>query len=370
MMNVTVVTKQDRWNLQLRHTNPLTGAVVTKSAGTDNRRKAERAAAVWEAELRDNLGASGSMSWDAFLTRYEDEHLIFKARSTWKNYQSTFRKFESVIGKVRDVSAIDAAVCSRFSSTMLRDGVPATTVAKHLRQLGCALNWAESIGIINRAPKIRKPATPKRTTKGRALTLFEVCRFLIAARDTLDDDVATDWIDSLKAIWLTGLRISEAVQLHHERGPVRLDMASKYPRMIFDAEQKNAKEQQVPLTADAVKFFRRLDRTTGFALRFPGERKRRLGIQAVGRTIADIGKASGIKTGEKTHASAHDFRRSFGTRHALRVHPVILKILMRHDDLGTTLKYYVDLDCEAVAAEMFRTTPASHRYLGGRLKPQ
>jgi integrase len=143
---------------------------------------------------------------------------------------------------------------------------------------------------------------------------------------------------------------------------VRLDMASKYPRMIFDAEQKNGKEQQVPLTKDAVRFFRRLGRTEGYSLKFPGELKERLSVGTVGRMVGDIGEASGIRTGTNKFASAHDLRRSFGTRHALRVHPVILKILMRHDDLSTTLKYYIDLDCEAVAAELFRTTPASNRF--------
>jgi integrase len=67
---------------------------------------------------------------------------------------------------------------------------------------------------------------------------------------------------------------------------------------------------------------------------------------------------TGSETGK--HVTAHDLRRSFGTRWALRVHPLVLKKLMRHETLDTTLRFYVDLDDSQIAqaiAESPYTSP-------------
>ncbi len=52
-------------------------------------------------------------------------------------------------------------------------------------------------------------------------------------------------------------------------------------------------------------------------------------------------------------ASAHDLRRSFGTRWAKRVMPAVLKRLMRHASIQTTMGYYVDLDADEVADQLW-----------------
>jgi len=49
------------------------------------------------------------------------------------------------------------------------------------------------------------------------------------------------------------------------------------------------------------------------------------------------------------YASAHDCRRSFGTRWAYRVLPQVLQQLMRHERIETTLGYYVELEATRTA---------------------
>lgn len=351
---VTVRKRKGRENFQMAYNCPKSGKRYVRSTKTSNKKEAQRAALLWEMELQQTAGII-PVSWQSFLIRYEDEHLATKAADTRKNYQSTFRSFETHMGEFKRIDQIDAAVCSQFAAKLRTRKAPETTIAKHLRQIGAALGWAETMGIINQRPKIRKPPTPKRNFRGRSLSLFEFSRLLIATRDFLPCDLSHDWIDSLKAIWLTGLRISEAMQLHFNHGPIHLDMSAKHPRIVFQVEgQKNNLDQKVPLTQDAVRFFQQLGRTDGFALEFPGERVPRVGTQTAIRTISSIGEYSEIITGTGKFCSAHDLRRSFGSRWALRVHPIVLKILMRHEDLSTTLKYYVDLDCDAVAEQLLR----------------
>ena len=85
-----------------------------------------------------------------------------------------------------------------------------------------------------------------------------------------------------------------------------------------------------------------------------------------------IGKAAGVvtdqreKKGEvvKEFASAHDLRRSFGFRWSRRVMPTVLRELMRHAEISTTMKYYVGENAEATADELWNTVEQN---LGGAL---
>lgn len=95
-----------------------------------------------------------------------------------------------------------------------------------------------------------------------------------------------------------------------------------------------------------------------------------------------IGKAAGVKIKDRTKldedgkpvtvaqcASAHDLRRSFGFRWSRRVMPAVLKELMRHASIETTMTFYVGQNAEATADELWEchekaTQPASEEAVG------
>ena len=64
---------------------------------------------------------------------------------------------------------------------------------------------------------------------------------------------------------------------------------------------------------------------------------------------------AGVKVNADTGktASAHDLRRSFGQCWAARVMPQILMQLMRHEDISTTMKFYVGREAEATADVLY-----------------
>jgi len=80
--------------------------------------------------------------------------------------------------------------------------------------------------------------------------------------------------------------------------------------------------------------------------------------------------------GKVKYASAHDCRRGFGTRWAKRVMPAVLQRLMRHRNIDTTMKYYVGIQADDVAADLWgkyhggtgnsfgNTSPESAVFLG------
>jgi integrase len=94
------------------------------------------------------------------------------------------------------------------------------------------------------------------------------------------------------------------------------------------------------------------DRRRGFVFRLPDGTARTL--HAACRGIAAIGEAAGVKIKDRVKkgadgkaetvpqfATAHDLRRSFGFRWSRRVMPTVLRELMRHESIETTMRYYV-----------------------------
>lgn len=54
------------------------------------------------------------------------------------------------------------------------------------------------------------------------------------------------------------------------------------------------------------------------------------------------------------YASAHDLRRAFGTRWAKKVMPAVLKRLMRHASISTTMAFYVAVDADEVSEALWQ----------------
>ncbi|MCE9529369.1 MAG: site-specific integrase [Planctomycetales bacterium] len=81
----------------------------------------------------------------------------------------------------------------------------------------------------------------------------------------------------------------------------------------------------------------------------------------VSKIIGKAGEDAKVLVDEESekYASAHDFRRSFGTRWAKRVMRVTLKRLMRHANISTTMKYYVEHDVEKIADELWQQFPTA-----------
>ncbi len=89
-----------------------------------------------------------------------------------------------------------------------------------------------------------------------------------------------------------------------------------------------------------------------------------------------IGEKAGIIVGHRTKlnddgkpvtvskfASSHDLRRSFGFSWSRRVMPPVLKELMRHTDISTTMKFYVGVNAQATTDELWRVAGSN---LGSR----
>lgn len=358
-VQVHVREKPDRVNLQLYYVEPLTGVDVTKSAGTADRHEAERAAARWEEELRKQ-GQSADLSWEQFRIRYEDEQLSGKASGTLRTAATAFNNFEKAIGKPRHLDGVDASVISRAAAEWRHWGMAEATIHGYLSYLRSALYWAFRMGFLIRRPYFTMPKMSKRHMKGRPIKTAEARRMLRSTRQ-LYPTTWRCWVRFQRCLWLSGLRLAEAVRLSWDAGPVQVDLDSgRFPMLRFKAEgHKGRRDQLTPITPDFAAWLRRTPPEKKIGPVVPlvsNTTKGRIQcLKRIGAALSAIGRAAGVVVNDDgKHASAHDFRRSFGTRWALHVKPITLMSIMRHKSIETTMSYYVGLEADDIADELWR----------------
>jgi integrase len=285
--------------------------------------------------------------------------------STKRQYIAALDRFEQYLNPSH-LRKVTSPVVSRFLG-QLRDEkamgkkLADATVSKIARQLKAALRWAERHGLLGKAPAFDIPKRQRgaKMMKGRLITDKEFERMLAAVPKTRPTD-APAWERLLRGLWLSGLRLGEAVALTWDEGPIAVDLGGKHPRLrILGVAQKSGRDEVLPLTPDFAqwllqtpeaervgKVFPLLHPATGTPLPDTDTSKIVSAIGRKARVVVD--KAAG------KFASAHDLRRAFGTRWAKRVMPAVLKRLMRHADIATTMGYYVDMDADELSAGLWK----------------
>ncbi|MCE5302850.1 MAG: site-specific integrase [Planctomycetaceae bacterium] len=257
--------------------------------------------------------------------------------------------------------------------------------------------------MIPSVPKIRKPQRASkggraRRSKGRPVTTEEFDRLLQkipaalvewrklkreaqrqtarrkgkSQRRTKTDSIPVEvnpaavesWRHYLTGLWLSGLRLTESLNLYWDRADrLCLDLSGKRPRLSIPAEwEKGHRDRLLPLTPDfaVMLLTTTADQRHGAIFRPLMPSGNRASAEQAGRMVALIGELARVvvhtdpRTGKVKYASAHDLRRSFGSRWAKKVMPAVLQKLMRHESIDTTMGYYVDLDTDELAEDLYR----------------
>ena len=197
--------------------------------------------------------------------------------------------------------------------------------------------------------------------RGRPITEEEFERMLLVAERYRPHD-AEVWLFFLRGLWLSGLRLGEALQLSWDRDAgLSVEIRDGRPFLRIKAEaEKGFKDRLIPTTPDFGALLMsvaegdrhgRVFRLNGLVTGQPITPKR------VSRIISAIGKKAGVVVNKEQgkFGSAHDLRRAYGTRWAKRLKPFELKTLMRHESIETTERYYVELEAEDLAEGLWRS---------------
>jgi integrase len=353
VIRVFIRKRQDRRNLVLYYDCPETGREISRSSGTPDRQEAARAAQRWEDELKAFRGADND-GWNWFKMRFFAERYKSLSKASRSACRTALKRYAELM-KPATLSDVTTDSLSLFASKLT--DAPAT-IAKHLRHLKVCLRWAAQIGMIRKAPHVELPKQGKRRfMRGRALTEAEY-------RLMLKHAPSPAWRRFLELLYLSGLRIEEASILSWTDPPtvVHLD-AQPFPQILFygadDDGQKSRKDEAWPMPPDLAAWLHKTPAKSRIGLVAPLPIRNRADLS---KAVAKIGRAANIVTNAQGKpASAHDLRRTFGTRWAMQVPPVVLQKLMRHETLETTMKYYVNLDSSQIGSVLWQgVPPATH----------
>lgn len=379
----------------MQYRDPETGNKTRKSSEQTDKRKAERAAANWEKEIKENgyHGRDGRILWADFRERYENEVLPSLAPATERKVWGVFNVFEKLM-KVNRLGNITTDTLSRYQKALREQGRAEATIKGHLAHLQAALSWAASVNLIREAPampSIQRAKTLK-MMKGRPITTEEFERMLAKVPDVVGEPAAESWRHLLRGLWWSGLRLGEALDLHWtDTTKLSVDLSLRHPMLRIVAElEKGNQDRLLPMAPEFAAFLAQVpeSRRHGFVFNPKGKiaRGERITTEHVGKVVTRIGEAAGVVvTPQKgtaatekqpasadfkpaKFASAHDLRRSFGERWASRVMPQVLRELMRHESIETTMKYYVGRNAQSTAAILWQaagdTMPALGAVLG------
>jgi integrase len=138
-----------------------------------------------------------------------------------------------------------------------------------------------------------------------------------------------------------------------------------YVFLIIAAEdEKGGKDRVYPVAPEFAEMLLAVPESqrSGFVFNLPQKGERRpSSVTEVGKKISQVGKLARVKVDERQKdgktvtkfASSHDLRRAFGLRWSRRIFPAELMELMRHENIETTMKYYVGQQAELTAKKLY-----------------
>lgn len=368
-IRVYVYDRAGRSVLYMGYRDPATGRKYSRSTGTNNRREAERAAAIWEQEVNAINSSDGSIPYDHFVALYSERHCSTLEPSSARKYLGSLSMLRDII-RPRTLADVTTARLADFVHQLRRSNRSESTCRGHIRAIKAALNWAaRDAQLIPYAPQMPRAKRQSRRTiaKGRAITYAEFVAMMRATREVCHEP--RQWRRNLRCLWLSGLRLSEAIELDwSDQLKIHIDLSGEYPYLVVPGDRnKDGDDHLLPITPDWHRWLLRVpvSERVGAVLEWPRRRRKAINrydqmTNYASKVISEIGEASGVVVNQSTgkFASAHDLRRSFGLRWSRRVPPNVLQLLMRHDDITTTMAYYVGRDVEH-AAELVASLPST-----------
>ena len=338
-VRVTVFKRLTRANYEAQWKDPVSGTTKQKSTGHRVRRDAERFAAKLEKESNEGVSGNTPASRRTFRERVERDFLPDVRDSTAAKYRTVPEKREAHL-RPKLLREITPAKIGELTATMRSGGNSETTVAGYLRHVKALLNWAHRQELLPKKVRVDVPAG-EAAAKGRPLTPAEFARLLRATRAVCGVERGREWRRRLRGLWLSGLRLSEAIALTwDDPDGIRVRLDGKFPAVFIPGRlQKGRKDTVTPLTSDCAVHLSRVPEheRTGFVFSPYASRGGRADHLRAGIIIGRTGAAAEVTVKGVRTATAHDLRRSFCFRWARRILPQHPRSLARHTSVATTL---------------------------------
>lgn len=366
-VSVWVIEEAGRTRYRLEWVDPITGRRRRKSSGVPvgRRREAERAAATWAAYLASANPVPGrSVAWDTMRDRFDREYLPGVAAKTAAHYVTALNALERTMGPPATVDKVDYRFLSLFVTALRKEKLTPASIANYLRGIRVFLRWCKRMGAIREVPDMPMPRIQTGDASGgRALTTAEYRHMLSVIPHVIEGspDRVRSWTDLVQALWLSGLRIEEVLRLHWAPPATAIPAICPtwdhgHPMLAFGlGSQKSRRVELVPITPDFAAWLLPRRQESGRIVAPLSQRGTPVQADAAKRMVSKIGRAAGILVSPRKgkYATAHDLRRSFGSRWAKHLLPQELMTIMRHTSINTTMTYYISSRATQTAAKLW-----------------
>lgn len=338
--------------------------------------KTQRARETERRKLEESLNATREdASWQEFWELYFHDHLSHRSDSHKAKSKMMHRRVRAASGR-KDLRCRDISrhLILQIQSDMQSADVEQSTTNSSMATLWAMISWGQDNELIPdfSRPRRRVGKREKQTSKsrGRALTDAEVDRLVDAIPGCVKSfEDSDEFIRAVHVMRLTGMRLSEAWWLSWTPQPGAhyvVDLGSESASIEFSDVQKSGISSTVPMTNEAIAYFRRignpflLDESNPWICRTTGAKGPHKTPGRLGRVIAAAGKSAGIvvktfhkSTGEKIkYASAHDLRRTFATNLQRDLSYAERRVLTRHADIKTLMDHYEDAPTPVLIAKL------------------
>jgi len=278
---------------------------------------------------------------EAFLSAKKEAG---RSENTIRSYRGIIRRLTGRVGADRLLQSVSGA---DLSSYIRDEGIAKTTQHKRYRHLKAFLRWCLKEKIIPRNPLggVEPPDKPEKLPKVMSeADLKRICDALreeyeaLRARGHCREGELIWYIPLFRFAFYTGMRASEL-------GRLRWGHIDFSERLIYIYEQKNKKEQTIPLNAKAKEVLEGLERGApeDFVFTSPAQTARERKIRSfrdnASRTFTRAKRLAEIDR----PITFHSLRHGFCTMLAKAGKPAyVIKAAARHADIATSM-IYVDL---------------------------
>jgi len=367
-IKVYVVEMKGREFLQLRWTDA-NGHKRTKSTELSRKQKhdAQVMAAEKEKQLnRFNVSDDGSIDWESFRERLTEDVLSGTSAGNAEKVEGVLNMMEE-FSKPSSLRDITGQYLSRYVGWLRKNSREESTIQSHMRHVKAVLRWAKKTNYLEEVPAIPviTRASKRKMMKGRPLTDAEATLYLKTIPEVVPAAHVRNYKFMTEGLDLSGLRLEEAMTLSWDTtAEFHVMVEGDRVKFMIPADADKGYEDQIfPTTPDCCELLLKVPKSQRVGFVFNptytnhrnGKIERYKNSSDVSRIFSAIGEKAGIIVDTKSgkFASAHDFRRRFGTRwKKMGVSSFLLKELMRHASIQTTELYYLEENADETQDEV------------------
>lgn len=297
----------------------------TISLKTKDEAEAEQKRSELEYEVNRGIFAAPSrLTFEAFIEQYATDRLSDLAPASAPRVRSILGTFAAV-SKPASLGAVNERMIREYVGHLRKLGRMASTIKSHLTRIHAAFAWAVRQKLLPAVPHFEEIKLPRHSHI--CFVSPEEYPVLLAAMPT------PQWRFLVQVAWYTGMRRAELMTLRWDRVPEGIWIDWKANRVQISAEACKAdKDQWVPIHPDLATILEANKQTSGKVFHLNRN------LCGLSRAFSGHCRAAGLSF------KLHDLRRSFGMRYAPLVPAQVLQRLMRHSNIQTTLRYYIDLE--------------------------